>query len=255
MANPTYYDEHGKITSRGSCDHMSGGMRLSHDYAHDAFGHTFYPENKENVDRVSNALSDPDNTYAKFLSPHENEFEFHITTIHYYKLSSIKKFLENQNVHIIYVTFENQDISLIARNFIYKILEIERGSLSVTEGKTEYNVKFDYFKELLTDFQQYDKLAKLEKLEHLHELSGSLLDDIMNYHIIKKAMFVQSKIQKQSEPHDRLVKLPFNLIYSDKDAIIEILSNFTKLTANESTYRLYEDYMLAQEPILNKFKK
>ena len=255
MANPTYYDDHGNITSRGSCDHMSGGMRLSYDYILDVFGHTCYPENAKNVNIISNGLADPDNTYAKFIWPHEHEFDFHITTIHHIKPSTIRKFLENQNVHVIYVTFETKDISLIARNFIYKILEIERGSLSESEGKTENSVKFDYFKELLIHFRQHDKLAKLEKLEQLHELSGTLLDDIINYHIIKTSMFDKSKIQKHLEPHDRLVKLPFNLLYSDKDAIIEILSNFTKLTANESTYRLYEDYMLAQEPILNKFKK
>jgi len=234
MANPNYYNDHGKITSHGSCDYMSGGMRLSYDYAYSVLGRPIYPETNGNVKIILDAISNPSNSYAKHLTPRERLFNFHLTTIHYSKPSTIKKLLENQNVYVIYITFNEDDKHLISSNFIYKKFEVER----VLEED-----KFNYLRE-------YDNLDELEKIENLHNLPDYILNGLIDYN--KKFIF---QTNEELEPHNRLLELPFNLIYSNKEAILSMLSKFTKFKVNESSYHLYEDYMLAQEPILKKFKK
>jgi hypothetical protein len=242
MADPSFYENYGKITSHGSCDAMSGGMRLSYDYPLTVFGHAIYPENEDNVKIVVDAVRDPDNTYGKFILDHEKEFEFDLTTIHYRKTDTINKLLESQNVNVIYITYTVKDVKLITTNCIYKIIEQERALESD---------KLDYFKELLTRYQLTDYIDELEKTQGLYNLSDSILNKIISAH---SALMMQHRKQGVLEDHERLLKIPFNLMYSDSSALLELLSNFTRLEVNESTNLLYKDYMNAQQPILKKFE-
>lgn len=242
MADPAYYKNYGKITSHGSCDHMSGGARLSYDYPHAVFGHSIYPESENNVKIVMDAIRDPENTYGKFRLDREKDFNFDITTIHYVKTDTVKKLLENQNVNVIYVTYTAKDIKLIATNFIYKIIEQERDLESD---------KLDFFKELLTRYHLTEYIDELEKTQGLYNLSNSMLDKIIEAH---STLIMQREKQSILEDHNRMLKIPFNLMYSDSSAVLELLHNFTKLEVNESTDLLYKDYMTAQQPILKKFE-
>lgn len=242
MADPTFYKNYGRITSHGSCDAMSGGMRLSYDYPFAVFGHAIYPENEHNVKIVVDAVRDPDNTYGKFILDHEKDFDFDITTIHYRKTDTIEKLLESQNVNVIYVTYTAKDIKLITTNCIYKIIEQERA---------QSNITIDYFKELLTMYQLTEHIDELEQTQGLYNLSNSLMDKIIEAH---STLMIHHRKPGIIENHERLIKLPFSLMYSDRLAFLELLQSFTKLEVNESTHLLYEDYMIAQQPILKKFE-
>jgi len=242
MSNAIYYKNHGKISAHGSCDAMSGGMRLSYDYPYAVFGHAIYPEIEHNVKIVVDAVRDPDNTYGKFILDHEKEFEFDLTTIHYRKTDTVKKLLENQNVNVIYITYTEKDVKLIATNFIYKIIEQERDLESD---------KLDFFKNLLTSYELTDGIDELDVTQGLSNLSDSILNKIISAH---SSLIIQHRKQGVLEDHERLLKIPFSLMYSDSSALLELLCNFTKLEVNESTDLLYKDYMNAQQPILKKFE-
>jgi len=242
MADHEYYKNYGNITSHGSCDHMSGGMRLSYDYVHSVFGHAIYPESDKNVKIVLDAVRDPTNTYEKFILAHEKDFDFDLTTIHYRKPDTVKQLLENQNVYVVYITFTENDLKLIATNFVYKIIE---------PGREKEDEKLSIFKGLLIKYQLTDDIEELEKTESLSQLSNSMLNKLINAHGTSVSLY---RPPVDIEDHERLLKLPFNLMYEDKSAILKLLEKFTKLTANDSTYLLYENYMSAQQPILKNFK-
>lgn len=242
MADPEYYKNYGNITSHGSCDHMSGGMRLSYDYAYTVFGHAIYPESDKNVNIVLDAIRDPAGTYEKFILDHEKDFDFDLTTIHYRKPDTVKKLLENQNVYVIYITFTENDLKLIATNFVYKIIE---------QGREKEEDKLSIFKELLIRYKLTDNIEELEKTERLSLLSNSMLNKLIYAHGASINLF---RPPVNIEDHERLLKLPFDLMYSDPLAMLESLQQFTELTVNDSTHLLYKDYMIAQEPILKNFK-
>lgn len=242
MADSEYYKNHGKISDHGSCDTMSGGMRLSYDYPYTMHGHAIYPESEHNVKIVVDAVRDPDNTYGKFILDHEKDFNFDLTAIHYRKTDTVKKLLENQNVNVIFITYTEKDVKLIATNFIYKIIE---------QGRDLESVKVDFFKNLLTSYQLTEYIDELERTQVLCNLSDSILNKIINAH---SSLIIQHRKQGVLGDHERLLKIPFSLMYSDSSALLELLCNFTKLEVNKSTDLLYEDYMNAQQPILKKFE-
>lgn len=250
MADSTYYDKYGRFTSNGSCDHMSGGMRLSYDYAFSKFGHSIYPECEENLSMLTGALENPEDTYEKFIMPHERSFDFDITALHYVRSNSINKFLE-YNTKVVYITYTHQDLNLIAHNYTYKLIEKER------EGELD---KFNFFKQILADAYRFESLRKLEisiqEKIPLSDLSQSILDDIIfayKKELIVKNSFKDYNLIKNNDPK-KFIELPFRLMYSDTEKTLELLQNFTNMEINDSTRILYSDYMSAQEPILNRIK-
>jgi hypothetical protein len=250
MADATYYENFGRFTSNGSCDHMSGGMRLSYDYAFSRFGRSIYPESNENLNILTDALDNPKDTYEKFILPHERNFDFDISTLHYIRPYSINKFLE-YNIKVVYITYTLQDLNLIAHNFIYKFIEKER------EGEID---KFNFFKQILATAHLFESLRELERSMQekisLSDLSKSILDDLIVAYIevlTVKNSFKDYDLIKNNDP-TKFIELPFRLMYSDAGKTLELLKNFTNMEINDSTRILYRDYMYAQEPILNRIK-
>lgn len=245
LAKPEFLDSRPVvISSHGSCDVAGSGGYLSHQYAPAVLGHVIYPESEESLAVILSAIADPDNTYKKESRPWIDHFDF--TAIHYTSSRAINLFLKNQHVYVILITMTEEDLDLIAVNAIYKNVEPER-------NKPED--MFNYIKKTMTT-NGIDGMDTLEQVEKLHDLPDSLVHDLI---IAQKKMLLNTVrapdyVNVNNMSHDRLFKLPFNLIYSDQEKTLKMISDFTKLEINESARQLYKDYMSAQQPILSQFK-
>ena len=238
MADANYYRRHGQLTSHGSCDHMSGGQRLIYDYPLAVFGRSIYPENEKNVKIITDALDNPIDTYEKFLMPHEQQFPFNLTTIHFRQARSISKFLENN--WVIYITYDLDDLALIATNHVYKVIESERD---------RPDEKINVFKTNLKLFNFDSSIKELDQLENLSDISNAVLRDLITVQM--SFLKLPHRFLNQIDDHDRLLKLPFKLMYTDPTAVMSMLSNFINYQVNESTELLYKDYMAAQKKTID----
>jgi hypothetical protein len=104
--------------------------------------------------------------------------------------------------------------------------------------------------------EDVDLVATNHVYKNVDDLPISTVDDIIagQKKILLDKIKSSDYINVNNILHDRLFKLPFNLIYSDHEKILKMLSNITNLEINESARQLYKDYMSAQQLILTRYK-
>ena len=68
-------------------------------------------------------------------------------------------------------------------------------------------------------------------------------------------MRLRSKDNPIPDANDKLDILYVDDIYNNREKVISLISQVMDLEPNVSTYKLYDDYMLAQKDILNYIEK
>jgi hypothetical protein len=230
------------ISNNGSCDHMAFAGTISSDYMRAVLNVFPYPESNENGSIIQHALSQPETTYFKCLSIQEKNNDT-VNVLHYWWPENIKKFLSIDNVHIIMVRAHQKDYRLVAVNKINKNFD------SVNDNNLA-DYKF-YYKSLL-DEHALDT-TELDNLTSMIDLPNSVKE--LLYKAWENSIHIRSKSNPVPNHHDRLDVLYVDDIYNNREKVIALISKVMKLEANDSTYKLYDDYMLAQKDILNYIEK
>jgi hypothetical protein len=244
MQNPSIYvtNKHLSISSIGSCDHMSCGSSIVTDYMVGVLNIYPYPESKANSNIIYNALAHPETTYFKVLSDWEKQNDT-VNVIHYWWPENIKKFLSIENVNVIMIRSHEKDYRLVAINKINKNFDASNDR-DISSYKLNYK---NFLKKLGHDTTELDNLTSLSNLSTSFK---ELLYKVWEDNIRKR-----SKDYPVPDHCDKLDILYVDDIYNDREKVISLISRVMKLEANDNTYKLYDDYMIAQKDILDYIEK
>jgi len=242
MQDPNIYitNKNLSITGVGSCDHMACAGSIGTDYMSNFLKICPYPESTEGGEIVYQTLAQK--TYFKVLSDWEKQNDI-INVLHYWLPENIKKFLTIDDVHIIMIRAHEKDYRLVAINKINKNFDFSNDR-NLLDYKSAY-------KELLKKYG-YDT-TELDSITTLIDLPTSVKENL--YNAWKNFMHRRSEANPVPEANDKLNILYVDDIYNNREKVISLISRVMKLEPNASTYKLYDDYMLAQKDILNYIEK
>lgn len=242
MQDPKIYidNKHFKISPSGSCDHMAFAGSIGTDYMVGILKIHPYPETITTGWVVYHALAQK--AYFKLLSDWDKKRDI-VNVIHYWLPENIKKFLSIDDVHIIMIRAHEKDFRLSAINKIDKNFEASNDRDIVTH-------KF-YYKDLLEQYG-YDT-TELDNLTSLNDLPISIKE--LLYKIWEDSIRRRSEDNPIPEANDKLHILYVDDIYNNREKVISLISRVMNLEANNSTYQLYDEYMLSQKNILNYIEK
>jgi hypothetical protein len=242
MQNPEIYitNKNLSISDAGSCDHMSCAGSISTDYMTGILKIHPYPESIKGGWLIYHTLAQK--TYFKVLSDWEKQHDT-VNVLHYWNPENIKKFLSIDDVHIIMVRAHEKDFRLVAVNKIDK-------NFDASNDRNLLDYKFAY-KSLL---DRYDyNTDELDILTTLDDLPISIKEQL--YNAWEDNMRERSEVSPEPDAHDRLDILYVDDIYNNREKVISLISRVMNLEPNTSTYKLYDEYMLAQKDILNYIEK
>jgi len=244
MQNPNMHitDKHYGISAKGSCDHMAGAGSIVTDYLTNTLNIYPYPESLKGAWLIYHTLDQAETTYFKVLSDWEKQHDT-INVLHYWNPEHIKKFLSIDDVHIILIRVHEKDYSLVAVNKINKNFDISNDK-NLLSYKSAYKGLLESYGH---DTNEFDFLTTLDDLP------------ISTKELLYKAW--EDVIRKKSEEYavpdatDKLDILYVDDIYNNREKVISLISRVMNLPANAGTYKLYDDYILAQKDILNYIEK
>lgn len=231
------------ISNNGSCDNMSFASSIGTDYIRGVLNLHLYPESTQGSWIIYHTLVQAETTYFKLLSYWEKQHET-VNVLHYWWLENIKKFLSVPDVHIIMIRAHEKDYRLVSINKINKNFESGRSDRDLIDFKYHY-------KNLLSEYN-YDT-TELDNLTSLDNLSSSIKE--LLYKVWEDFIRKRSNDNPIPPADDRLDILYVDDIYNNREKVISLISRVMKLEANDSTYKLYDEYMLAQKDILNYIEK
>ena len=242
MQEPEIYinNKHLRISDAGSCDHMAGAGSIGRDYLVGLLKICPYPETLSSGWAVYHTLAQK--SYFKILSDWSKKHDT-VNVLHYWHPENIKKFLSIDDVHIIMVRAHEKDFRLSAINKIDKNFDADNDR-DIVSHKFYYK---SLFKAQGLDTTQLDNLTTLVDLPtDARELLYKAWEDSIRR---------RSEDNPIPEANDKLHILYLDDIYNNREKVISLISRVMNLEANDSTYQLYDDYMLAQKDILNYIEK
>jgi hypothetical protein len=242
MQDPNIYknNETLGISGIGSCDHMACAGSIGTDYLANTLKIYPYPETTMGGWLIYHTLAQK--SYFKVLSDWEKQHDT-INVLHYWEPENIKKFLSIDDVHVIMVRVHEKDYRLVAINKINKNFDVSNDR-NLLAYKAAYKGLLEIYGH---DSTGLDFLTTLDDLPiSIKELLYNAWEDI---------------IRKRSEgtpipDHDNKLNILYvDDIYNNREKVISLISQVMNLEANNNTYKLYDDYMLAQQDILNYIEK
>lgn len=235
-----------EMPDNGSMDQTAGIGSLTYKYFIIEKKFSIYPEHAEGaMDLVMNAFNNPADTYKRYQSDYEKEFQ-EIHVIHYQRPENINKFLSLTNTKVIFVRYDPEDSKRIAVNKISKTFSIHRGESIVT--KEFFKVVKNQYGALLDRAELTESANKLRSLDEFSDVSKD--KELINALIVAWQKYISVRQQFCSpSPHENLTILNFNDLYFNKEAIIQSLSEFTNLPINNGIQILYNKYLLKQPNI------
>lgn len=243
MWDEEYMKKDFKISSKGSCDYTSWVSPIVGEYAKEVkVDFMSEPESAIGFTVIKNALIKPESTYMKYMSDYQKSFD-HISLIHFVEKFHLEEFVKIPNVYVIYVDVQPEDFDLVAHNKVRKRFEEERSEY-LDEIKKGYTI-------LLTSYGRRELVPELLALNSLTEISENLLEEMVQCFKTHLGRRFRGPKPKNSS---KLLTLQFNDIYNNKELVLDQLSQFVRSTANPTTVEMYEKYLAAQQPILDKIK-
>lgn len=242
LQEPDVYviNKHFSISGKGSCDHMAFAGSIGTDYMQGILKLNPYPESLMGGWAIYHTLAQK--TYFKILSDWEKQQDT-VNVLHYWNPENIKKFLSIDDVHVIMIRAHEKDYRLVAINKIDK-------NFDASNDRNLLNYKSAY-KGLLEGYG-YDTTG-LDILTTLDDLPISIKE--LLYDAWEDVIRKKSEEYTILDAQDRLDILYVDDIYNNKEKVISLISRVMNLEANANTYKLYDDYMLAQKDILNFIEK
>jgi hypothetical protein len=242
MQDPNIYknNETLDITGAGSCDRMSMAGSINADYIVGVLNMQTYPESLKGGWIVYHALAQK--SYFKVLSHWQKQHDT-INVLHYWNPENIKKFLSIDDVRIIMIRTHEKDYRLVAINKINKNFDASN-DINLLDYKSGYKVLLEKYN---IDTNEFDILTTLNDLPiSIKEQLYSVWEDVIR---------LRSKDNPIPDANDKLDILYVDDIYNNREKVISLISQVMDLEPNASTYKLYDDYMLAQKDILNYIEK
>jgi len=242
MQDPNIYtnNETLNITDAGSCDHMACAGSINADYIVGFLKMNPYPESTKGGWIVYHTLAKK--TYFKVLSDWEKQHDT-LNVLHYWEPENIKKFLSIDDVHIIMIRAHEKDYRLVAINKINKNFD----------ASNDRNM-LDYiaaYKGLLETYGY--NTTELDSITTLIDLPSSVRENL--YKSWENFIRKRSENNPVPDTRDKLDILYVDDIYNNREKVISLISQVMDLEPNVSTYKLYDDYMLAQKDILKYIEK
>jgi hypothetical protein len=232
------------IPTNGSCDTISHAGCLHIDYALVEQKLNLYPEREEAMSLILDAVVSPENTYGKFLKENFKQYDY-INVLHYWKKPNLEKLLEIHNVKIIHVRVDQKDLKRIAFNKIYKNItnNIDYSQIGMSAVKTN-------LKGLLTWAGITDHIEEINNINSMKDLSSKIKLDLIE--AWAKKVELSSSINEPPNPNHKLLVLQFDDIMNNKEKIMNDLATFTNSKVDETTKRMYTDY-LSKQPTMEYF--
>jgi hypothetical protein len=199
-----------------------------------------YPESLKGGWLIYHSLAQKE--YFKVLSDWEKRHDT-VNVLHYWHPENIKKFLSIDDVHIIMIRAHEKDYRLIAVNKITKNFE-------ASNDRDLLNYKSAY--KGLLEIYGYDT-TELDNITSLANLPISTKEIL--YNVWEDFIRERSVNNPVPDSSNRLDMLYVDDIYNNREKVISLISRVMHLEANDSTYKLYDEYMLAQKDILNYIEK
>lgn len=242
MQDPNMYitNNHLRISDKGSCDYMACAGGISSDYILGILKLNPYPESLMGGWAIYHTLAQK--TYFKILSDWEKQHDT-VNVLHYWDPENIKKFLSVDDVHVIMIRALEKDYRLVAINKIDKNFDASNDG-NLLDYKSAYK---DLLEEYGHDYTGLEILTTLNDLPiSIKELLYDAWEDV-----------IRKKSQEYTIPDvtDQLNILYVDDIYNNREKVISLISRVMNLEPNDNTYKLYDEYMLAQKDILNFIEK
>jgi hypothetical protein len=244
--NPEYINN-SNICARGSADF---GARSGHLHEHLMYHENiFLYEGRETQQKVDDMIRVLKSDYYYDNIPDYDKQHGHVNMIHYLQPMTVSKLLKVPDLKVIYVSFEESDCKLIAKNKILKnfnpvfkvrpqMIKEFKAQLTYFNADQKYHDEFD---NMIATTSMVDMTSDLTEM--LIELWEKLmLLRIQNTKIVSITQFVNK---------ENLLIIKFKEILGDKNLLLDKLSNFLNLPINEELSKFYDDFNAAQQYILN----
>jgi hypothetical protein len=247
MHDYSFYDNSKGIGKMGVCDGMSNSELLM-GYYEQNLQIDLMPEHELGSDRVYNDLLNFDDTIQTYIN---SELErknlkdnLHAYVIHYIKQSSIEKFLTVPNIQLILIKVNEQDFKQTAINKFLK---------SFVDNNMEGDSKDRLAPMLRSLLIWNNKLTTAESVIHKqwHELSLNEVNDILDSWI---ALMEKRMISIYQGNHSNLLSLNFNDMMNAQEGTMQKLADFVGMSVNDSTKKLYDEYLKKQPTMNNVYK-
>lgn len=161
----------------------------------------------------------------------------HIALGHYLRLETVKKLLSVPDLKIVYVTFDQKDCKLIAKNKITKNFDPENPDISELYRNflASYKVSEDYI-------QEFDSAR----------VSGIVSDKLRNKFLelweLRMRTRVPNTIKVRQEIKDnRVLIIRMDEILKDRDQFLNKLTTFVQKEPNNELIDFYEKFKSAQQ--------